>query len=45
MISADETLLESFLARGFVPGMLPEPGPAPHGLDALRGWLYEDFGE
>ncbi|WP_299311593.1 alkaline phosphatase [uncultured Halomonas sp.] len=44
VISGDAALLEPFLARGFVPGMTPEPGPATHGLDALRGWLHEDFG-
>ncbi|WP_416139975.1 alkaline phosphatase [Halomonas sp. HK25] len=45
VISGDAALLEPFLARGFVPGMLPEPGPATHGLDALRDWLHEDFSE
>lgn len=44
VISGDAALLEPFLARGFVPGTLPEPDPATHGLDALRGWLHEDFG-
>jgi len=44
VISGDATLLEPFLARGFVSGMLPESGPATHGLNALRDWLHEDFG-
>jgi len=45
VISADASLLAPFLARGFEPGMMPAPGPAEHGLEALRGWLHEDFGE
>lgn len=45
VISGDPTLLAPFLARGFVPGMVPGSGEATAGLDALRGWLHEDFGE
>ncbi|MCA1770604.1 MAG: alkaline phosphatase [Halomonas sp.] len=45
VISGDAALLEPFLARGFVPGMLPGTGEASAGQDALRGWLHEDFGE
>ncbi|MFO8044260.1 MAG: alkaline phosphatase [Halomonas sp.] len=45
VISGDAALLDPFLARGFVPGMLPGTGEASAGLDALRGWLHEDFGE
>ena len=45
LISGDPELLEPFLARGFVPGTRPDPGPAAHGMDALRGWLQEEFGE
>ena len=45
VISGDASLLEPFLARDFVPGMLPASKQASAGLDALRGWLHEDFGE
>ncbi|MBE0489214.1 MAG: alkaline phosphatase [Halomonas sp.] len=45
VISGDAALLAPFLARGFVAGMRPEAPPPIAGLDALRGWLHEDFGE
>ncbi len=45
VISGDAALLEPFLARDFVPGMLPGSSKPTAGLDALRAWLYEDFGE
>ena len=45
VISGDAALLEPFLARDFVPGMLPGSSNPTAGLDALRAWLYEDFGE
>jgi len=44
VISGDASLLAPFLARGFVAGMRPEAPPPIAGLDALRGWLHEDFG-
>jgi hypothetical protein len=44
VISGDPALLAPFLARGFVAGMRPEAPPPIAGLDALRGWLHEDFG-
>ncbi|MGJ7458878.1 alkaline phosphatase [Halomonas sp. MA07-2] len=45
VISGDAALLEPFLARGFVPGTRPGSPEATAGLDVLRGWLHEDFGE
>ncbi|MFW6346114.1 MAG: alkaline phosphatase [Halomonas sp.] len=45
VISGDPALVAPFLARGFVPGMRPDAAEPAAGLDALRGWLHEDFGE
>jgi len=43
VISGDASLIEPFLARGFVPGTVPVKEDAPPGMDQLRGWLHEDF--
>ncbi|MDZ7852135.1 MAG: alkaline phosphatase [Halomonas sp.] len=49
VISGDASLLEPFLARGFVPGTRP-PRPERYpdgelpGQEVLRGWLHEAFG-
>ncbi|MGM0982257.1 MAG: sulfatase-like hydrolase/transferase [Pseudomonadota bacterium] len=49
VISGDASLLEPFLARGFVSGPLPPrpdgyPDGEVAGQEALRGWLHEAFG-
>jgi hypothetical protein len=47
IISGDSTLLDPFLARGFVPGTLPsfaEVENVPR-MSQLRHWLQADFGE
>lgn len=44
VISGDAALVEPFLSRGFVPGMHPGTRVPLAGLEALRGWLHEDFG-
>ncbi len=44
VISGDAALVEPFLSRGFVPGMHPDTRVPLAGLEALRGWLHEDFG-
>ncbi|MBD3898281.1 sulfatase-like hydrolase/transferase [Halomonas sp. ML-15] len=45
IISGDPALLAPFLERGFVPGTQPPPSQGAAGMDRLRGWLHEDFGE
>ncbi|APX92322.1 alkaline phosphatase [Halomonas sp. 1513] len=45
IISGDAALLAPFLERGFVPGSVPPPSEGAAGMDRLRGWLHEDFGE
>ncbi|SEL82907.1 alkaline phosphatase [Halomonas daqiaonensis] len=49
VISGDVSLLDPFLARGFVSGPVPPrpdgyPGGDVAGQEALRGWLHEAFG-
>ncbi|HSP58100.1 MAG TPA: alkaline phosphatase [Halomonas sp.] len=45
VISGDASLIEPFLARGFVPGTVPPEEDTPPGMDQLRGWLHEDFAQ
>ncbi|GGX92092.1 hypothetical protein GCM10007160_19580 [Litchfieldella qijiaojingensis] len=45
VISGDAALLEPFQARGFVQGAAPPPTLEPAGMDRLRYWLHEDFGD
>ena len=45
IISGDPALLAPFLERGFAPGSLPPSSEGAAGMDRLRGWLHEDFGE
>ncbi|MBS9404540.1 alkaline phosphatase [Halomonas sp. TRM85114] len=43
VISGDASLIDPFLARGFVPGTVPLQEETPPGMDQLRRWLHEDF--
>ncbi|MCG5523644.1 sulfatase [Ectothiorhodospira haloalkaliphila] len=44
LISRDPALLEPFLERGFVPGLIPPKPGQPAGMDVFRHWLHADFG-
>jgi len=43
VISGDPALLEPFLEWGFVPGVLPPPGPAAARMDQFREWFVRAF--
>lgn len=43
VISGDASLIDPFLARGFVSGTVPLQEETPPGMDQLRRWLHEDF--
>jgi hypothetical protein len=43
VLAKDATLLEPFLAWGFVPGGVPAPDPAVHRMDEFRGWFVRAF--
>ncbi|WP_203594617.1 sulfatase-like hydrolase/transferase [Wenzhouxiangella limi] len=44
VISKNPRLLKPFRQRGFVDGLVPDHSRPAAGMDRLRDWLHEDFG-
>lgn len=44
VVSGDPALIAPFLARGFVPGAIPDEGVVNGRMDDLRGWLHAMYG-